>query len=247
MCGVVDRSVRLVLCDADGTLFASEEPAFEASARVTQDFAARYGLSGDFSAHHLRVTTTGMNFRTTASRLLDEAGIALEPAELEGWVRRERDEVSAYLATVLKPDELVLQCLAALGERYALAAVSSSALGRLDACFAASGLTDAIPPAVRYSAEDSLPTPVSKPDPAIYQYALERLATPPLGAVAIEDSPVGARSAVAAGVATVGLLQFVPPDERARRSAELRAVGCFAVCEDWQQVSDRLLQDDFSV
>jgi hypothetical protein len=45
--------------------------------------------------------------------------------------------------------------------------VSSSALARLAGCFTATELDRLIPPARRFSAEDSLPTPTSKPDPAV--------------------------------------------------------------------------------
>jgi hypothetical protein len=61
--------ITTVLLDADGTPFFSEEPAFEASAEVTRAFAERFGLTGDFSPDHLRRTTTGKNFRTTAQDL----------------------------------------------------------------------------------------------------------------------------------------------------------------------------------
>ncbi len=45
----------------------------------------------------------------------------------------------------------------------------------------------------------------AKPSPVPYQFALEQVKISPLEAVAFEDSPSGVRSAVAAGVPTVGL------------------------------------------
>lgn len=44
-----------------------------------------------------------------------------------------------------------------------------------------------------------------KPDPMPYQVALERLGVSPQSAVAFEDSPTGIRSAVSAGLLTVGI------------------------------------------
>lgn len=51
-----------------------------------------------------------------------------------------------------------------------------------------------------------------KPDPAPYAAALERLSVAAGEAVAFEDSPSGIRSAVAAGVPTVGLTTTHRPD-----------------------------------
>jgi HAD superfamily hydrolase (TIGR01509 family) len=227
---------RAILLDADGTLFPSEEPAFDASAIVTQRFADHYGLSGRFDAEHLRVTTTGQNFRTTARGLLTAAGITPDPAEFDQWVERERVAVSAHLADVLRPRPDVLEVLTGLAARHVLAAVSSSALGRLDACFRATGLELLIPADRRFSAEDSLPAPRSKPDPAVYTFALRQLGMTPEEALAVEDSPTGATSAVAAGITTVGLVQFVPPDERAARRADLELVGVRQVVGTWAEL-----------
>ena len=40
--------VRTLLCDADGCLFPSEEPAFVASAKVTNDLLADLGVEKRF-------------------------------------------------------------------------------------------------------------------------------------------------------------------------------------------------------
>jgi beta-phosphoglucomutase-like phosphatase (HAD superfamily) len=235
---VIDSSrVRAVLCDADGTLFPSEEPAFAASALVTQEFAGRFGLQGDFSPEHLRLTTTGKNFRTTSGDLLRGAGVTADPMELDRWVEKEKAEVTAHLASTLKPQPDVLAVLCALHDRHDLAAVSSSALTRLAACFSATGLDDLIPSAKRFSAEDSLPTPTGKPDPAVYELALARLGIGADQAVAIEDSPSGAASAVAAGIPTIGLLQYVPRRERDQRAVDLRDSGVAVAAETWDEVA----------
>lgn len=46
---------------------------------------------------------------------------------------------------------------------------------------------------------------IGKPDPAPYNIALESLGVAPENAIAFEDSPSGIRSAVAAGIPTVGI------------------------------------------
>ncbi len=185
--------ITTLLLDADDNLFPSEAPAFDASAEVTTRFLARFDVSAPLSGDELRKKAVGKNFRSTATDLAVLSGVPFEKAladgrpdaalasdrdvasgraltadELEQWVRQEREQVTAHLAVTLKPDPEVLEPLQALASRYAMAAVSSSALARLKASFTAAGLDPLIPAELRFSAEDSLPVPTSKPDPAVY-------------------------------------------------------------------------------
>ncbi|MGH3634965.1 MAG: HAD family hydrolase, partial [Mycobacterium sp.] len=258
--------ITTVLCDADDNLFPSEGPAFAASVEVINRFLARFGVPAPVTAEELRKQATGKNFRSTALDLAVLCEVPVEqtltsgrPAavvaspgdvatdralcadELEQWVRREREHVTAHLAATLRPDPQVLAPLQALASRYALAAVSSSAGKRLDACFAATGLDPLIPAPLRFSAEDSLPVPTSKPDPAVYLHAGEVLDIEADHGLAIEDSVPGVTSAVAAGYPTVGNLMFVPTDERPCRSAELIDAGAVAIIDSWRALTDALL------
>jgi beta-phosphoglucomutase-like phosphatase (HAD superfamily) len=230
---------RVLLCDADGCLFPSEEPAFVASAEVTTRLLAELGIACRFAPAELKALAVGRNFRATALDLAARHGATLTEAELEPWVAEERRAVIAHLRDVLRPDPRVLEPLARLAERFDLAVVSSSALERLDACFEATGLAELLPPALRFSAEDSLPAPTSKPDPAIYALAGERLGVSGDEALAVEDAPSGALSAVAAGFPTLGNLLFVPEEERPGRAQALRDAGVDAIVESWWEVLSR--------
>ena len=53
---------------------------------------------------------------------------------------------------------------------------------------------------------------------------------------------LGAQSAVAAGIATIGNLQFVQPGEREQRDKELRDCGVVAVVTSWSEV-EQLVQE----
>jgi HAD superfamily hydrolase (TIGR01509 family) len=231
--------VEILLCDADGNLFPSEEPAFDASVEVTNAFLAEIGSDRRFTADELRLASTGMNFRTTALRLAGDAGVS--DVDVEPWVAVEKRAVSDHLARTLEPHAATSRALTALAEQLPLAAVSSSALARLAGCFTATDLDELIPPDRRFSAEDSLPTPTSKPDPAVYLHACAQLGIAPAAGLAVEDSVVGVRSAVAAGCPTIGNLVFVQPAERAERAAALEAAGVLAVVDSWQGVADLLL------
>jgi HAD superfamily hydrolase (TIGR01509 family) len=258
--------ITTLLCDADDNLFPSEAPAFAASVEVTNRFLARFGVRAPLSAEDLRKQAVGKNFRSTAIDLAVLCEVPMEPTlahdrpgaliasdsdiaagralcadELEQWVRQEREQVTAHLATTLKPDPEVLAPLQALASRYALAAVSSSASKRLDACFAATGLDPLIPAALRFSAEDSLPVPTSKPDPAVYLHTGQVMGVDAHQGLAIEDSVAGVTSAVAAGYLTVGNVMFVPVDERRCRTAELIDAGAVAITHSWRALADVLM------
>jgi HAD superfamily hydrolase (TIGR01509 family) len=235
----IDQSaVEVLLCDADGNLFASEEPAFVASADVTNRCLATLGSTRRYGPEELRLTSTGKNFRTTIVGLAREAGVgdALTDETLEEWVAEEQRAVSSHLSRVLKPDRAVSEPLARLACRFGLAAVSSSALARLDACFTATKLAELFPVPRRFSAEDSLPTPTSKPDPAIYALAGRELGVSGAQGLAIEDSVPGALSAVAAGFVTIGNVAFVAPQERHERIAALYAAGVADVVASWSEL-----------
>jgi beta-phosphoglucomutase-like phosphatase (HAD superfamily) len=255
--------LRVLLLDADGSLFPSEAPAFDASAEVTNRFLAALGVAVTYSPEHLLATTTGKNFRTTAVDLAVAHGVPLAPglrvptgpagehdgpmltaAMLDDWVAEEKKVVSEHLGRVLRPDPEVLEPLRRLARRYQLAAVSSSALSRLEECFRATGLAELIPPGRRYSAEDSLPIPTSKPDPAVYRYAAQELGVPVGQALAVEDSLPGAQSALAAGIATVGNLTFVPPGERDTRRGGLVEAGVAVVIQSWAELAAILLEPE---
>jgi HAD superfamily hydrolase (TIGR01509 family) len=233
-------SLPLLLCDADGTLFPSEEPAFEASAVVTNELMAELGDPRRFTAEELRRATSGRNFRSTSQRLAAQGGTKLDRMTLERWVGEERVRVTAHLRRCLLPDPRVARPLRRLVRHHTLAVVSSSASARVMACLAATGLDDLFPADRLFSAEDSLAAPQSKPSPAIYEHAAEILGVRGSEALAIEDAEPGVRSAVAAGFPVLGILLFTPPSERAERRATLLAAGAEAVVDSWTGVEQIL-------
>jgi beta-phosphoglucomutase-like phosphatase (HAD superfamily) len=238
---------------------------------VTNRFLDRFGVPGRLTAEELRKRTTGKNFRSTAVELAVSAGVpidgklakghphatiasvgdiargrALCAEELEQWVGEERDHVTAHLAATLRPDPRAQGSLNALANRYKLAAVSSSAAVRLDACFTATGLDALIPAGLRFSAEDSLPIPASKPDPAVYLMTGAVLGIGPSQGLAIEDSRPGVVSAVAAGLVAIGNLMYVPSGERTARSKELVDAGASAITQSWAELAGFLLSSGAS-
>jgi beta-phosphoglucomutase-like phosphatase (HAD superfamily) len=232
--------VEVLLCDADGNLFPSEEPAFVASAAVTNRLLEGLGVERRFAPDELRLRAMGRNFRATALDLAAEHAAELAPEDLDRWVAEEKAEVTEFLARTLEPDARVTGPLTRLARHYALAAVSSSALARLDACFRATGLEELFPPDARLSAEDSLPVAASKPDPAIYAEAVRRLGVPAGRGLAVEDAVPGVQSAAGAGLPVVGNLLYAPAAEREERREALREAGALAVVDSWEELEELL-------
>ena len=237
-------AVECLLCDADGTLFASEEPAYDASVGVTNRCLERLGIDRRFTATELRLNGTGKNFRSTITELAELHGVAVERDEfraaVDRWVAEENEAVTNHLAEVLSPNTEVSTSLARLSQQYQLAVVSSSALSRVNVCLERTDISTFFAPQRRFSAQDSLPVATSKPDPAIYRFAGQELQVGPGQAVAIEDAVAGAESAVRAGFPTIGIVCFVPLPERAQRIRDLTEVGVMDVVTSWSAL-ERLL------
>lgn len=240
-------AARVLLCDADGNLFPSEEPAFEASVAVVNDLMQTLGSSERFTADALREATTGQNFRRTAEMLAGSHGRELAPDELQRWVSRECRRVTSHLALSLTPDQEVGRALSRLSRRFTLSVVSSSALARVTSCISACGLSSFFEPARVFSAEDSLPVPRSKPHPDVYLHALVAMGIDANHALAIEDSLPGVQSAAAAGISVIGNVAFVGEPEREERSHQLRDAGADVVFGSWQEIADCLLSDEHAM
>ncbi|QJQ32511.1 HAD family phosphatase [Sphingomonas lacunae] len=76
-----------------------------------------------------------------------------------------------------------------------------------------------------------------KPHPDIYLQAAAALGVDSAHCLAIEDSPTGARAAVAAGMRVVGLLAAGHIADRASHGESLRAVGVHHVAADFHAVA----------
>lgn len=73
---------------------------------------------------------------------------------------------------------------------------------------------------------------IGKPDPAPYRHALQAFGIAPTQAIAFEDSPSGIRSAVAAGIPTIGIASTHDPQTLAAIGARL-VIPDFTASELW--------------
>lgn len=164
-------------------------------------------------------------------------GYEMGESELEGYVRREEDQVISKLKKSLRPCHGVDTELAKLEShgKYHLAVVSSSALRRVQASISKVGQDRYFAGEHVFSAATSLEKPTSKPDPAIYLHAMKVLGKKAQECVAVEDSRSGATAAFRAGIKTVGYVGSYEVEEQGRMREVLRGSGCCVVMGDWKE------------
>lgn len=231
-----------LLFDCDNTLVLSEDLAFAGCAELVNEVAGAHGLAlAPFTGASLQARYVGQTFRGMLSSLAAEHGLALARGEADALVAREEDVVVGKLRASLQPCAGAARALAALARsgRFVLAVVSSSARRRVDASLERTSLAPFFGDRV-FSAASSMPAPSSKPDPAIYTFALAQLGKSAGSALAVEDSRSGTTSAVRAGITTVGYLGAYPPEEREAMGKVLRDAGAVLNIDSWDEFGDAL-------
>ena len=213
--------VEAIVFDFDGVLADSESIANRSLAASISEL----GLATTFD-DCLR-DYCGHNWRETERRISERLGRAL-PA---GFREVHRGRTRALLESELVAVPGVEQFLLAHRDLPKAVASSSStdylqwALGKLD-------LARHFGPHL-YSAEG---WERGKPFPDIYLHAADGLGVSPDRCLAIEDSPVGARAAVAAGMRVVGLAAAGHIADRARHARMLEEVGVQTVAFTFSEI-----------
>jgi HAD superfamily hydrolase (TIGR01509 family) len=238
------RKVTQLLFDCDNTLVLSEELAFEACADVLNRILEAHGIPDRYSGPELIKEYVGMNFRGMLRAIAKKYGIQLTPEEEERYVQEEEDQVIKTLTEKAKPCEGCSEELKKLYEegKYGMAIVSSSALRRVAASVQKVDQQKYFPKGHIFSAATSLPRPTSKPDPAIYLHALEKLGKKPEECVAIEDSLSGALSAVRAGIPVMGYVGSYIPEKQEEMKQRLLEIGAKNVMTDWKEFREKLAE-----
>ncbi|ESZ93691.1 haloacid dehalogenase-like hydrolase [Sclerotinia borealis F-4128] len=228
--------INTLLFDCDNTLVLSESLAFEACADLANEILSTRGISDRYTGPQLLAEFVGQNFRGMIASLKAKYQYTMDDAELESYVSKEEDKVIAKLKALLKPCEGVDEVLVRLEkeDKYVMAVVSSSALRRLRASVEKVGQDKYFGDRV-YSAATSLPVPTSKPDPAVYFHAMEKLGVQAGECLAIEDSKSGATAAVRAGILTVGYVGSYEVEEREKMEGVLRDAGCKVLMREWRE------------
>ncbi|KAM0434126.1 hypothetical protein ACHAPT_004071 [Fusarium lateritium] len=229
--------ITALLFDCDNTLVLSEELAFEACAGLINTICEGRKLDVRFTGDTLIKEFVGQNFRGMLLSLQKLYNIEISPEDLESYVLQEEDAVIAKLKESLRPcpgvDEQ-LEKLAA-SNKYQLSVVSSSALRRVRASIEKVGQDKYFPGDVVFSAATSLEKPTSKPDPAIYLHAMQKLGKKAEECVAIEDSKSGTLSGTRAGIKVIGYVGPYAEDKQAEMDKVLRDAGAVIIMRDWSE------------
>ncbi len=204
------RRVAAIVCDFDGVIADTEG----AANRSLAESIGALGLPTTFE-DCLR-DYCGHNWRETQRRIERRLGRALPPGFRDDHRRRTRAILERELAAVPGVGAF-LAAHAALP----LAVASSSSREYLAWALARLGLADYFAGRL-YSAEG---WERGKPFPDIYLHAARALGVPPEECLAIEDSPVGAQAALAAGMRVVGLAAASHIADRAAHARALRKAG----------------------
>lgn len=234
--------ITTLLFDCDNTLVLSEELAFEACADLANEILESKGLPERYTGPQLLSEFVGQNFRGMMVSLKAKYKYEMAPEELEKYVSKEEDKVIAKLKAALRPCVGVDEILARLEKegKYKLSVVSSSALRRVRASIEKVGQDKYFDKDHVFSAATSLPTPTSKPDPAIYIHAMKVLNKTPEECVAVEDSKSGATAAFRAKIKTIGYTGSYEPAEEEKMRKVLEDAGCVVVMKDWSEFDGAL-------
>ncbi|UFP94479.1 HAD family hydrolase [Gloeobacter morelensis] len=192
--------------DLDGTLADTDPLHFQA----WQELLDEFGLTIDRAFYRARIS--GRLNPDIVAELLP----ALSPEESNRFIERKEGRFRA-LATGLEPLAGALDVLNwanGLGLKYALVSNAPSANARF--MLGALKLEKAFPTMVL--GEE---VAAGKPDPLPYRVALDRLGVSASRSLAFEDSPSGVRSAVGAGIPTVGIATTHPPEHLIELGAKL--------------------------
>lgn len=184
-----------VLWDMDGTL-VDTEPYW---IRAEHELVAAHG--GQWS-HEKALKLVGNDLLTSARVIRDEGPVDLTPEEI---VDRLLDRVVEQVREHVPWQPGALELLSALADAGVPCALVTMSYDVFAAEVVSRGPADAFRTVVT---GDQVTR--GKPDPEPYLVAAKRLGVDPQDCVAIEDSPTGIASALAAGARTLGVEAMVP-------------------------------------
>ncbi|MCJ1359022.1 MAG: hypothetical protein MMC33_009022 [Icmadophila ericetorum] len=230
-----------ILFDCDNTLVLSEELAFEACADLANEILESKGVDERYTGPELMADFVGQNFRGVVKGMEKKYNFTLTDEKREEYVKMEEDRVIATLKAKAQP---CIGCNEELdklykSKKYGLAVVSSSALRRVVASIEKVDQAKYFPKDHIFSAATSLPTPTTKPDPAIYLHACKVIGVEPKKCVAVEDSKSGTLSAVRAGIWTIAYVGSYHDQEKAKEVADmLVSNGAVVVMNHWSEFDE---------
>lgn len=204
--------LKALLFDLDGTLADTDPVHFQ----TWQALMLNYGLQIDPAFY--RAKFSGRRNQEIVKELLPQ----LSEAEGEQLSWQKEADFRVQAESLLTPMPGLAEILAwAAAQNLKRAVVTNAPVENAQFMLRVLKLEAELPIVIL---GDELPK--GKPDPLPYTIALQRAGVTAAEAIAFEDSPSGLRSAIAAGIATVGVASTHEPDE-------LYALGATLVIKDF--------------
>lgn len=196
--GVRELQVAGAVFDCDGLLVDSESIWLQ----MLQEWLVEQGLAaqeaaGDAPSAARPEDFLGLSVDDAAARLAELTGSSSSAEEI---VAQLTERYSALLAEGVKPMPGAVELISELAARVPVAVASNGLRQDVTAMLAQVGILEKVRTVC--TLDDVL---YGKPEPELYLTAVGRLGIPPEYAVAFEDSPAGAESALRAGLTVVGV------------------------------------------
>jgi HAD superfamily hydrolase (TIGR01509 family) len=190
-----------LLFDCDGTLVDSEPLLADEMATALNAVGLPFQVSdyiGEFR---------GARFRRIVAALESRHG-SVDPEVLEPLEATMRANLNRRLASELTPIDGASAALAALHD-YPMGVVSNGPVNKIRTSLQATGLADLFGERLFSAYEANC----WKPDPFLYRHAASQMGYAPAQCLAIEDSVVGVRAALEAGMTVVHLNRYPDVEE----------------------------------
>jgi beta-phosphoglucomutase-like phosphatase (HAD superfamily) len=224
----------------------SEDIAFIGCSQLANEVLRSKNIDKQYTGPEMMHTFVGLSFRNQLAALQEKHGFSMTAEEVDGYVARELGVIIENLEKGAEPCEGSMDVMTALHDgdewkgKYDTAIVSSSAISRVEASIRKTGQDKWFPHDKVFSAASSMPEPSSKPDPAIYLWACDKLGVAPIEAVAVEDSKSGATAAMRAGIPLMGYVGPYYAEGGPERAREMEKVlreecGAVAVMHHWSE------------
>lgn len=210
---------KLVIFDCDGTLVDSEY----LNNKAFSDVIMSYGLT-QYTPDYLLQTATGFTVSHTLLQIQMETGFIFPEDTVSRYIRRVEELQLTEMRTIAGVDDLVKQaaahmdiCVGSNGERSNV--VRSVELA---------GLKQYFPDERIYT---KIQVKQGKPAPDLFLFAAAQYGYEPEDCIVIEDSEVGVRAGVAAGMSVVGFTGSSHDPEK--HAIALKNAGAHHVVQDF--------------
>jgi HAD superfamily hydrolase (TIGR01509 family) len=215
-----NHHIAAVIFDLDGLMIDSERYSFQ----ILRAYAAEFNIEFTFENYKQLI---GRDSDSSSIYLKEEVGIPLPPAQImdDHW-----DRLTDVVTEQGRPMPGLKGLIMALqARRLPLAVASNSRLPYVERALEAIEVRDAF-----RCVFSGYELGKSKPDPEVYLQAATCLEVSPMRCLALEDSPTGMKSALAAGMRVVVVPNMDLQDENFK--------GAFARFHSLEEVHDNLEQ-----